>query len=137
VPNQYEDLVQQAMRDFSDALDRADDASADRVSPVPRTTAGPDEDVDEAAPPPPGQPAPAPTPGKRARSEPYGSLAGLGSGQRADLIDLVGQTVSNALALSAAAASRDQRRYFVFGLLASLPIGVITGVLTNLMPRLG
>src|SRR4029079_8220699 len=80
VPNQYEDLVQQAMRDFSDALDRADDVVADRVSPVPRTTAGPDEDVDGAAPPPPGQPAPA-TPGQRARSEPYGSLAGLGSGQ--------------------------------------------------------
>jgi hypothetical protein len=136
VPNRYEDLVQQAMRDFSDALDRADDVGADRVSPVPRTTAGPDEDVDGAAPPPPGQPAPA-TPGQRSRSEPYGSLAGLGSGQRADLIDLVGQTVSHALALSAAAASRDQRRYFVFGLLASLPIGVITGVLTNLMPRLG
>jgi len=55
VPNQYEDLVQQAVRDFSDALDRADDVGADRVSPVPRTTAAPDEDVDEAAPPPPAR----------------------------------------------------------------------------------
>ena len=39
-------------------------------------------------------------------------------------------------AKSTAAARQDQRRYFVFGLPASVPVGLLTAMLTTMMPAL-